>query len=172
MRVYETCCLHGVIAISNCDAACAARACDITITRVAAGCGLPISRCMGPLPRQRRGWDPPQASPAGAARRRTWGPATPARSHRRRSPCPRRPVYTHARHSARWHGVALLVRVGVPLKPEIHRVDPRIWVNSEALIGIFSQTAGSTCEFWVNPVNFTFRHDGGRPRGDARHGRA
>jgi hypothetical protein len=24
------------------------------------------------------------------------------------------------------------------------------------LIGIFSQTAGSTCKFWVNPVNFTF----------------
>ena len=32
----------------------------------------------------------------------------------------------------------------------------RIWVNSKAPIGIFSQTAGSTCEFWVNPVNFTF----------------
>jgi hypothetical protein len=30
-----------------------------------------------------------------------------------------------------------------------------IWVNSKALIGIFSQTAGSTCEFWANPVNFT-----------------
>jgi hypothetical protein len=30
------------------------------------------------------------------------------------------------------------------------------WVNSKAFIGIFSQTAGSTCEFWVNPVNFTF----------------
>jgi hypothetical protein len=27
--------------------------------------------------------------------------------------------------------------------------------NSKALIGIFSQTAGSTCEFWVNPVDFT-----------------
>ena len=26
-----------------------------------------------------------------------------------------------------------------------------------ALIGIFSQTAGSACEFWVNPVNFTLR---------------
>jgi hypothetical protein len=23
-------------------------------------------------------------------------------------------------------------------------------------MGIFSQTAGSTCEFWVNPVDFTF----------------
>jgi hypothetical protein len=23
-------------------------------------------------------------------------------------------------------------------------------------MGIFSQTAGSTCEFWVNPVIFTF----------------
>ena len=36
---------------------------------------------------------------------------------------------------------------------EVHRVDPdpRIWVNSKALIGIFSQTAGSTCEFWVYP---------------------
>jgi hypothetical protein len=32
----------------------------------------------------------------------------------------------------------------------------QIWVNSKALIGIFSQTAGSTCEFCVNPVNCTF----------------
>jgi hypothetical protein len=31
----------------------------------------------------------------------------------------------------------------------------QIWVNSKALMGISSQTAGSTCEFWVNPVNFT-----------------
>jgi hypothetical protein len=29
------------------------------------------------------------------------------------------------------------------------------WVNSKAFIGIFSRTAGSTCEFWV-PVNITF----------------
>jgi hypothetical protein len=34
---------------------------------------------------------------------------------------------------------------------------PRVWVSSTALVGIFSQTAGSTCKFWVNPVNFTFR---------------
>ena len=27
--------------------------------------------------------------------------------------------------------------------------------NSKALIGIFSQTAGSACEFWVNHVDFT-----------------
>ena len=30
------------------------------------------------------------------------------------------------------------------------------WVNSKALIGIFSQTSRSTCECWVNFVNFTF----------------
>jgi hypothetical protein len=28
---------------------------------------------------------------------------------------------------------------------------------SKDLIGIFSQTSGPTCEFWVSPVNFTFR---------------
>jgi hypothetical protein len=33
----------------------------------------------------------------------------------------------------------------------------QIWVNSKALIGMFSQTDGSTCEFWVNPVNFTLQ---------------
>ena len=31
----------------------------------------------------------------------------------------------------------------------------KIWANSKALIWIFSQTAGSTCNLWVNPVNFT-----------------
>ena len=31
-----------------------------------------------------------------------------------------------------------------------------MWAIFRALIGIFSQTAGSTCEVWVNPVNFTF----------------
>ena len=38
----------------------------------------------------------------------------------------------------------------------------------KARIGIFSQTAGSTCEFWANPVDFTLRlrlgRRGGRPR--------
>jgi hypothetical protein len=43
------------------------------------------------------------------------------------------------------------------VEPEIHRVGPEIWVNSKALIEILSQTAGSTCESWVNPVNVTFR---------------
>jgi hypothetical protein len=38
----------------------------------------------------------------------------------------------------------------------------------QSLIGIFSQTAGSTCEFWVNPVNYTFWPCGAGPR--ARHG--
>jgi hypothetical protein len=33
---------------------------------------------------------------------------------------------------------------------------PRTWANSKALIGIFSQTPASTCEFWVSPVHFTF----------------
>ena len=33
---------------------------------------------------------------------------------------------------------------------------PGIRVNSEALIGILSQTAGSTYECWAGPVNFTF----------------
>jgi hypothetical protein len=37
-------------------------------------------------------------------------------------------------------------------------------VNSKALIEIFSQTAGSTCEFWVNPVNFTFQASASRGR--------
>jgi hypothetical protein len=41
-------------------------------------------------------------------------------------------------------------------EPEIHRVDPEFGSTLKALIGISSQTAGSTCEFWVNPVNFTF----------------
>jgi hypothetical protein len=31
----------------------------------------------------------------------------------------------------------------------------KLWVNFRYLIGIFSQNAGSTCEFWVNPVDFT-----------------
>jgi hypothetical protein len=34
---------------------------------------------------------------------------------------------------------------------------PRLWVNSKSLIGNLIQTAGSTCKFWVNAVNFTFR---------------
>jgi hypothetical protein len=38
------------------------------------------------------------------------------------------------------------------------------WVNSKALVGIFSQTSGSTCEFWVNPVDFTFRWPSPAPR--------
>ena len=42
-------------------------------------------------------------------------------------------------------------------EPENHRVDPIIWVNSKALIMNSIKTAGSTCNFWVNPVNFTFR---------------
>jgi hypothetical protein len=40
-------------------------------------------------------------------------------------------------------------------QPEIHRVDPESGSTLTLFIGIFSQTAGSTCEFWVNPVNFT-----------------
>jgi hypothetical protein len=40
-------------------------------------------------------------------------------------------------------------------EPEIPRVDPESGSTLKALIEIFSQTAGSTCEFWVNPVNFT-----------------
>ena len=41
-------------------------------------------------------------------------------------------------------------------EPEIHRVDPEFGSTLKALIGIYSQTAGSTCEFWVNRMNFTF----------------
>jgi hypothetical protein len=60
-------------------------------------------------------------------------------------------------HAAALHCYTQEWRGAARTKPEIHRVDPRrVWVNSKALIGIFSQTAGSTCEFWVNPVNFTF----------------
>jgi hypothetical protein len=32
---------------------------------------------------------------------------------------------------------------------------PRIWVNSKAFIGIFSQTSGSSYTFWANPVGST-----------------
>jgi hypothetical protein len=42
------------------------------------------------------------------------------------------------------------------VQPEIHRVDPESGSTLRLFIGLFSQTAGSTCEFWVNPVNFTF----------------
>jgi hypothetical protein len=59
-----------------------------------------------------------------------------------------------------WGGIAGFASpfVGIWLarrKPEIHRVDPEFGSTLKAIIGIFSQTAGSTCEFWVNPVNFT-----------------
>jgi hypothetical protein len=43
-------------------------------------------------------------------------------------------------------------------KPEIHTwVDPESGSTQEALIEIFSQTAGSTCEFGANAVNFTLQ---------------
>jgi hypothetical protein len=45
---------------------------------------------------------------------------------------------------------------------EVHRVDPE---SGPALrlfnIGIFAPTAGSTCEFWMSPVNLTL-HGGGQ----------
>ena len=40
-------------------------------------------------------------------------------------------------------------------EPETHRVGPEFGSTLRALIGIFSQTGGSTCECWVNPVSFT-----------------
>jgi hypothetical protein len=44
----------------------------------------------------------------------------------------------------------------IQIEPEMHRVDPESGsALTKALIGIFSQTAGSTCEFWVCPVDFT-----------------
>jgi hypothetical protein len=43
----------------------------------------------------------------------------------------------------------------IEVEPEDHRVDPESGSN-KALIVIFSQTSGSTCEFWVNPVNVIF----------------
>jgi hypothetical protein len=42
-------------------------------------------------------------------------------------------------------------------EPEFHRFDPESGSTLKALIEILGQTAGSTCEFWVNPVNFTVR---------------
>jgi hypothetical protein len=33
---------------------------------------------------------------------------------------------------------------------------PRIWANFKHLIGILSQNSGPTCEFWANPMKFTF----------------
>jgi hypothetical protein len=48
-------------------------------------------------------------------------------------------------------------------------VDPKsAWVNSKALVGIFSQTAGSTCEFLVSPVNFTFALPAGSASAEPR----
>jgi hypothetical protein len=52
----------------------------------------------------------------------------------------------------------------IELQPEIHRVAPESGSTLKALIEIFSHTAGSTCEFWVNPVNFTLQ---GLPNTDA-----
>jgi hypothetical protein len=51
--------------------------------------------------------------------------------------------------------VVLHCEVTLGYKPEIHRVDPESGSTLKALIGIFSYTAGSTCEVWVNPVSFT-----------------
>jgi hypothetical protein len=57
------------------------------------------------------------------------------------------------------------------LEPEIHRVDPESGPTlNKALIEIFSQTAGSTCEFWANPVNFTSTCLGRRAQGAGAHG--
>jgi hypothetical protein len=39
----------------------------------------------------------------------------------------------------------------------VHLARPRIWANFSPLLGISSQTAGPTCEFWANPVHFRFR---------------
>jgi hypothetical protein len=39
---------------------------------------------------------------------------------------------------------------------DTHGVRTRIWANFRTLIGISSQTAGPTCEFLANPVNFRF----------------
>jgi hypothetical protein len=78
-----------------------------------------------------------------AARRCAWG-----RSPRRR---PVLPQYSHFKCWA--------VRCSEhPFGRQLWVCSPRVWANSEALTWVFSQTAGSTCEFWVNPVNSTFRH--------------
>ena len=49
-----------------------------------------------------------------------------------------------------------------PNHPETRRVDPESGSTLRTRIGVFSQTAGSTpagstCEFWVNAVGFTFQ---------------
>jgi hypothetical protein len=36
----------------------------------------------------------------------------------------------------------------------------RLWANFRPLIGISSQTAGSICGFWANPVNLRFALEG------------
>jgi hypothetical protein len=42
-------------------------------------------------------------------------------------------------------------------------------LNSKVLMGIFSQTTGSTCEFWVQPVGSIFHHGRCFPPVLARH---
>ena len=51
--------------------------------------------------------------------------------------------------SPRLHPPALLCRTNLNFTGLTQNL-----VNSKALKGIFSQTAGSTCEFWVNLVSF------------------
>ena len=47
-----------------------------------------------------------------------------------------------------------LLDAGAAPKGNQHRVGPKTWANFKPLIGISIQTAGPTCEFWANPVNF------------------
>jgi hypothetical protein len=47
-------------------------------------------------------------------------------------------------------------------KPKIYRVDPESGSTLMILWGFSSQTAGSTCKCWANPVNFTLSPRGFR----------
>jgi hypothetical protein len=68
------------------------------------------------------------------------------------------------------NGDGVLAALAAEPEPEIHRADPESGSTRRLFIGIFSQTAGLICEFWVNPVNFTFRR-WKRPAPDGVHSR-
>jgi hypothetical protein len=66
--------------------------------------------------------------------------------------------------------------VAVPRNLKSIGLTQNLGFSSKALIGIFSQTAGSACELWVNPVDFTVQVDekvrrGAAGRGSNQHGK-
>ena len=51
----------------------------------------------------------------------------------------------------------LVIDLAMELEGEIHRVGPKFAGGLPGSDRISSQTAGPTCKFWANPVNFRFR---------------